>query len=65
MHFLFLVCDQPTTPVHGNISISSDRLTISYICETGYILVGDSVRHCANDSTGWSGTDPSCSKYIR
>ena len=36
---------------------------VSYTCDSGYTLVGDSMRTCT--LSGWSGTNPVCSsKYV-
>ena len=56
------VCDMPESPLHGNTTMSADEQIIQYSCDTGYTLVGDVVRECQTDGTGWSGSDPSCSK---
>ena len=58
----FTVCEPPLFPVNGNVSVSTDGLTASYECDTGYILAGNTERSCLDDGSGWSGTEPSCSK---
>ena len=55
------MCEDPNIPING--SISSDGITVSYSCDVGYSVEGDRLRSCGNDSSGWRGTDPTCSKF--
>ena len=56
-------CDPPNRPVNGNISLSSNALTVTYSCDLGYTLSGTSERLCQDDGTGWSDIQPSCCKF--
>ena len=52
----------PETPVNGSLTVSADGETVTYTCDVEYNLIGDSVRHCGNDGTGWTGVNPNCGK---
>ena len=56
------VCVPPSSPENGNISLSVDGLNITYSCNHGYTLIGDSSQSCLDDGSGWSGVFPNCSK---
>lgn len=54
-------CEIPHNPENGRAvyaSVSYNSL-ISYECNYGYTLIGDSVRRCERDKQ-WTGTQPSC-----
>ncbi|KAL4218057.1 hypothetical protein ACF0H5_022795 [Mactra antiquata] len=54
-------CRPPPTINHGNVSIQGLLVddTATYACEYGYVLSGDELRFCQNDSL-WSGIAPFC-----
>ncbi|WAQ97856.1 CSMD3-like protein [Mya arenaria] len=52
-------CQAPLTPANGDMT--HDGSTASYSCHLGYSLAGLSSRTCGTDSSGWSGSNPSCS----
>ena len=54
-------CNSPPVPQHGSMTANGSHAT--YTCQIGYSLNGDPVRTCATDGTGWSGSEPVCSKY--
>ena len=60
--FLFTVCGALTNPENGRVSYTTGTtfgLTATYGCDTGYNLMGDSIRTC--QTTGeWSGSEPTC-----
>ncbi|WAQ97855.1 SVEP1-like protein [Mya arenaria] len=51
-------CNSPPMPQHSFMTANGSHAT--YICDVGYSLEGDRVRVCANDGSGWIGTDPEC-----
>ena len=55
-------CDNLTDPSNGQVDHTAGTTfgqTVTYSCETGYNLVGDSTRTC--QATGnWSGSAPTC-----
>jgi hypothetical protein len=54
-------CDRPENPLNGRAvydSVSYNSL-ISYECNYGYMLIGDSVRRCERNKM-WTGTEPTC-----
>ena len=59
-----VICPNLPQPVNGAVMYSSSTIprpeesTVTYSCNTGYGLVGNSVRMCT--SSGWSGTNPLC-----
>ena len=54
----FTVCDDPVAPQNGIVT-SNGTLAV-YTCDTGYSLSEWTQRDCADDGTGWSGTQPLC-----
>ncbi len=54
-------CDVPGNPVNGRAVYSavSYNSLISYECNYGYMLIGDSVRRCERNKQ-WTGTEPHC-----
>ena len=46
---------------NGNVTHTNTTLggVATYTCDTGFILIGDIIRTCQDDST-WTGMDPSC-----
>ena len=56
------MCIVPESPVNGNLSVSEDGETLTYTCDVGYNLIGDSIQQCGNDGSGWPGVSPNCSK---
>ena len=63
-HLTVVDCGTPTNPVNGQVSHTSGTAfghTATYICNTGYNLVGSSTRMC--QATGaWSGSEPTCQR---
>ncbi len=54
-------CELPHNPLNGRAvysSVSYNSL-ISYECNYGYMLIGDSVRRCERNKQ-WTGTEPHC-----
>ena len=54
-------CELPRNPQNGRAvyaSVSYNSL-ISYECNYGYMLIGDSVRRCEKDKQ-WTGAEPHC-----
>ena len=55
-------CGNLTDPANGQVNHTAGTTygqTATYICNTGYNLVGDSTRTC--QATGnWSGSEPTC-----
>ena len=59
--FTAIQCDKPENPLNGRAvydSVSYNSL-ISYECNYGYMLIGDSVRRCERNKM-WTGTEPTC-----
>ncbi|KAL4230224.1 Sushi [Mactra antiquata] len=54
------VCDEPTRPANGNITLSSDGMAVYYQCNNGYTLSGHITRICSDNGTGWLGSQPTC-----
>ena len=55
-------CVNPPPPKHGYVNVSNNRAagdTITYGCDSGYMLVGVKTRVCRDDTT-WSGNEPLC-----
>ena len=64
--FLGLECGFPGTPLNGSVS-SSGMLhypgeTVTYGCQSGFVLFGPQVRNCTENGT-WSLTVPECRKW--
>ena len=58
-------CGTLIIPANGQINITGTRLgqTAIYSCDTGYNLVGDSIRTC--QATGWwNGSAPTCERML-
>lgn len=58
----FAVCNNPTAPANGDVTLSDDAMMATYTCEKGYALNGVTQRNCGNDETGWSDEKPACGK---
>lgn len=59
--FAAIQCERPQNPLNGRAiydSVSYNSL-ISYECNYGYMLIGDSVRRCERNKM-WTGTEPTC-----
>ena len=41
---------------------SANESVVTYSCEPGFTLDGNSVRVCQSDGSGWDGSVPSCGK---
>ena len=63
-----IVCGSLSSPDNGNVIVSGTGVGAQamYICDPGYVLVGETVRTCQNlNEPEWSGDAPFCnSKYI-
>lgn len=55
---LVLKCDDPPVPSNGDFV--TDGFIVTYMCEEGYILVGNRQRFCNLTTWIWNGTDPTC-----
>ena len=71
LHYVFLIltavdCGNLTHPANGSVNHTAGTTfgqTATYSCNTGYYLVGDSIRTC--QATGnWSGSEPTWSVSI-
>ena len=56
------VCSSPAGVLNGNLNVSSS--TVIYSCDLGFSLNGSANRTCQEDGSGWTGTDPSCSRFF-
>jgi len=58
---LAIQCEVPQNPLNGRAVYStvSYNSLISYECNYGYMLIGDSVRRCERNKM-WTGTEPHC-----
>ena len=55
-------CGSLTDPANGQVTLIAGTTfgkTATYSCNTGYNLVGDSIRTCQS-SGNWSGSAPTC-----
>lgn len=64
LHYLFsaVECEQLSAPANGFFKAACDKVYNSeceFDCNTGYNLVGTSLRRCQSDKT-WSGTPVQC-----
>lgn len=64
-----LICTFPATPLHGGVennTMDEDGDTfhygskMKYYCDKGYMLIGATVRICADPYKGWTDEVPSC-----
>ena len=59
-------CDALSDPANGQVSHTAGTTfgqTATYICNTGYNLMGDNTRTCK--ATGnWSGSEPTCERML-
>ncbi|WAQ98149.1 SVEP1-like protein [Mya arenaria] len=56
-------CESPPQILHGTYTISSDGQTVTYSCESGSALVGNTSQMCDTAGAGWLGTQPECCKF--
>ena len=59
-------CDNLTDPANGTVDHTAGttfRQTATYSCDTGYNLVGDSIRTC-NATGQWSLSAPACERML-
>jgi hypothetical protein len=54
----FQECETPVAPVNG--SVNADGEIVTFSCNTGFTMSGDSTGTCNNDGTGWSIATPQC-----
>ena len=56
-----IICDPPDSPSNGNVIGSQYQYgdNVTYTCNEGFVLVGDSYQTCQADRT-WSGSVPVC-----
>ncbi|XP_062517602.1 CUB and sushi domain-containing protein 1-like [Corticium candelabrum] len=52
------VCERLRDPANGDVRLSRNNNNATYICNSGYTLVGNQQRTCSNGD--WSGMQPSC-----
>ena len=58
-------CDNLTDPTNGQVNHTAGTTlgqTATYSCNTGYNLVGDSIRTC--QAMGWSENAPTCQRML-
>ena len=66
------MCDTPPVLTNGQIIFSNDTTSpyefgtvATYVCDTGFSLIGETTRTCDGDDSSpigmWTGNDPSCS----
>ena len=58
-------CDNLTDPTNGQVNHTAGTTlgqTATYSCNTGYNLVGGSIRTC--QAMGWSGSAPTCQRML-
>jgi hypothetical protein len=60
MHVLFIVCDVPAPPTGGSLSLSGDKMTVYYSCDSQYTISGQNSQTCSTNGTGWAGVKPTC-----
>ena len=61
---LVLKCDDPPAPSNGDFM--SNGSVVTYMCEEGFVLVGNRQRFCNLTTWLWNGSDPICeSMYIQ
>jgi len=58
----FSDCKTPASPQNG--LVSANGTLAAYTCLVGHSLEGARTRTCADDGSGWSGTNPVCSKLF-
>ena len=58
-------CGNLTNPANGQVSTTGTTFgqTVTYSCNTGYNLMGDSTRTCQADGM-WSGSAPTCQSML-
>lgn len=65
------MCSALNVPTNGRIAYATDTVapfmfgtTATYSCNSGFALVGNTVRSCGGNDTvtvgSWSGSDPTC-----
>ena len=62
MLFFFIVtCEEVSAPSSGSLVISSNGTVsvVTYNCDEGYVLVGESTRSCTS-SGQWTSDTPEC-----
>lgn len=65
-------CEAPHAIAHGSVSVSSEHqhadigpgTVVTYICDTGYELVGQSSKTCQHNSTWLPDGVPFCGKFF-
>ncbi len=66
-YFSGLECGFPGVPLNGSVSGSGMMYypgeTVTYNCQTGFVLFGPNTRNCTENGT-WSLTVPECSKFL-
>ena len=63
---LVVSCEVLIDPANGQVSHTAGTTfgqTVTYSCDTGYNLVGDSTRTCQADGI-WSGSAPICERML-
>lgn len=55
-------CPITTSFPHGSVTSATDGLALSFTCDAGYVLVGESTLTCNTETNTWSNTNPTCGK---
>lgn len=51
-------------PLNGSITLSTDRLSVTYNCDVGSTLSGTYTQICQPGGSNWNGLAPTCGIYI-
>lgn len=61
------LCPEPDVQLNSRVTLTSDDLTsgttAKYVCDPGFVRLGDDSRLCQSDDT-WSGEAPSCATNV-
>ena len=55
---LVMKCDDPPVPSNGDFV--SNGSIVTYMCEEGFVLIGNRQRFCNLTTWMWNGSDPTC-----
>ena len=55
-------CDDPPAPSNGDFDNNGSIVT--YMCEEGFVLVGNHHRFCDFTTWTWNGSDPTCEGIV-
>lgn len=56
----FIECHIPSSPRHGDVTVSVNDSKAVYTCDVSYSVSGTTERYCQTDGSGWSDEEPSC-----